>query len=420
MTTTHKRKLRTDGTLWQHVRAPRVPHRALARDTSAEVLIVGAGITGAMIADALTEAELDTIVVDRRRPTLGSTVASTALVAYEIDMPLVELCNKIGKRDAIRAWRRSRLAVANLASYFVERELEAQSRCSLYLAGNSLGVRDLKREGELRRAAGIEAAFLDRATLRARFGIDHSAALFAPANLTINPREVTARLLLRAQKLGARIYAPAEIADLTRGRSGWIATTKEGRRIRCKHVVFASGYEFPKFVPMKGHQIKTTWAFATAPQPRKLWPEQCLVWEASEPYLYARTTVDGRVLCGGEDEDSSDAVHRDGLMERKIARLQGKIGKLFPKLDMTAEFAWAASFGKSSTGLPSIGEIPGRKNCWAALGYGGNGITYSRIAAEIIRSALTGEPDADADLYGFRALKRSVIRSELRAGELRF
>ena len=402
MTTTQKRKLRTDGTLWQHVRAPRVPYGALTRDTSTEVLIVGAGITGAMIADALAEAGLDTIIVDRRPPTLGSTVASTALVAYEIDTPLVELCDKIGKGDAIRAWRRSRLAVANLASYFAERELEAQSRCSLYLAGNSLGVRDLKREGELRRAAGIETAFLDRAALRSRYGIDHGAALFAPGNLTINPREVTAHLLIRVARLGTRIYSPAEIADLTRARSFWIATTKEGRRIRCKHIVFASGYEFPKFVPMKGHQIKTTWAFATAPQPRRLWPEQCLVWEASEPYLYARTTPDGRVLCGGEDEDFSDAVYRDGLMERKVARLQDKLARLFPKLDMTAEFSWAASFGGSSTGLPTIGEIPGRKNCWAALGYGGNGITYSRIAAEIIRSALTGEPDVDADLYAFK------------------
>ena len=400
--TTHKRKLRTDGTLWQHVRAPQVPHRALTRDTSAEVLIVGAGITGAMIADALADAGLDTIVVDRRRPTQGSTAASTALVAYEIDMPLSELQGKIGKRDATRAWRRSRLAVANLQSYFVERELEAQSRCSLYLAGNDLGVRDLKAEGELRRAAGIDTAFLDRATLRARFGIDHGAALLAPGNLTINPREATARLLLRAQKRGARIHAPAEIADLARDRAAWIATTKEGRRIRAKHVVFASGYEFPKFVPAKGHKIRTTWAFATRPQPRKLWPEQCLVWEASSPYLYARTTPDGRVLCGGEDEDSSDAVEREEVAERKIARLQEKLGKLFPKLDTRAEFAWAASFGESSTGLPSIGKIPRRRNCWAALGYGGNGITYSRIAAEIIRSALTGETDADADLYAFK------------------
>jgi len=399
---THKRKLRTDGTLWQHVRAPQVPVRALTRDASAEVLIVGAGITGAMIGEALAEAGVETIIVDRRRPAQGSTVASTALVAYEIDMPLIELRGRIGKRDAIRAWRRSRLAVSNLASYFDERGLEAQSRGSLYLSGNRLGARDLRREGELRRAAGIETAFLHRGALRARFGIDHAAALLGPGNLTINPRAVTARLLIRAQTLGARIHSPAEISDLERGRSFWIASTKEGRRIRCKHVVFASGYEFPKFVPLAGHHIKTTWAFATAPQPRKLWPEQCLIWEASSPYLYARTTPDGRLLCGGEDEDWSEGVEQGPVMERKVARLQAKIGKLFPKLDTEAEFAWTASFGESATGLPTIGEIPGRRHCWAALGYGGNGITYSRIAAEIIRSALTGEPDCDADLYGFK------------------
>ena len=79
-------------------------------------------------------------------------------------------------------------------------------------------------------------------------------------------------------------------------------------------------------------------------------------------------------------------------MERKVARLQGSSPSCFRSSTWTAEFSWAASFGGSSTGLPTIGEIPGRKNCWAALGYGGNGITYSRIAAEIIRSALTGEP----------------------------
>src|SRR6476619_2918017 len=85
---THKRKLRTEATLWQHVRAPQVPVRTLTRDASTEVLIVGAGITGAMIGEALAEAGVETIIVDRRRPTLGSTVASTALVAYEIDLPL--------------------------------------------------------------------------------------------------------------------------------------------------------------------------------------------------------------------------------------------------------------------------------------------------------------------------------------------
>ena len=66
---TRKRKLRTEGSLWEHLRAPRVPYQAQTRDLTADVLIVGGGITGAMIADMLVAAGLDTIIVDRRGPT---------------------------------------------------------------------------------------------------------------------------------------------------------------------------------------------------------------------------------------------------------------------------------------------------------------------------------------------------------------
>ena len=103
-------------------------------------------------------------------------------------------------------------------------------------------------------------------------------------------------------------------------------------------------------------------------------------------------------------------------LARKIARLQRKLGKLFPDLDTDAAFSWAASFGETATGLPTIGEIPGHRNCWVALGYGGNGITYSRIAAEIIRTALTGGRDPDADLYAFK--EGDVVRRP--AAEMRW
>jgi glycine/D-amino acid oxidase-like deaminating enzyme len=57
---------------------------------------------------------------------------------------------------------------------------------------------------------------------------------------------------------------------------------------------------------------------------------------------------------------------------------------------------------KTRTGLSKVGRIPGRPNWPVALGHGGNGITYAQIASDIIVGALTGHPDADADLYDFR------------------
>ncbi len=163
----------------------------------------------------------------------------------------------------------------------------------------------------------------------------------------------------------------------------------------------ATGYEFPKSVPIRGHKIISTYAIATVKQPKRLWPEQCTIWEASDPYLYLRTTPEGRIICGGEDEEFVDEDKRDALLARKTRTLQRKLGKLLPGISTKIDFAWAGSFGQSATGLPIIGPIPRMAHCFAALGYGGNGITYSRIAADVITGALTGNPDVDADLYDF-------------------
>ena len=81
--------------------------------------------------------------------------------------------------------------------------------------------------------------------------------------------------------------------------------------------------------------------------------------------------------------------------------MQRKLKRLIPDANTSVDFAWTGSFGSSATGLPRIGRVPKMPNCWVALGYGGNGTTYARIAADVICGALTGRPDADADLYDF-------------------
>jgi glycine/D-amino acid oxidase-like deaminating enzyme len=401
MTATKEKNLRTGQPVWEHYHSPRAPHRKLTRDIKTDILIVGAGITGAMIGEALASAGLETVIVDRRPPTKGATRASTALVQYEIDTPLIELTKKIGKTDAVRAWRRSRLAVTSLSGHLRTLGIEAQARNALYLAGNKLDAAALVREADARAKAGFETLVLSRKELKQRFGITRSAALYGYDNIAVDPRAMTATFLIAAADNGTRIYSPVKIMEVEPHKSFVSAKTEDGQTIRAKTLIFATGYELAKGLPRKGHKITSTWAIATKPQKAKLWPEQCLIWEASDPYLYMRTTVDGRVVCGGEDEEFSDEEKRDALLPKKTAALSRKLARLFPKLDTKADFAWTASFGESDTGLPSIGRVPGMRHCWAALGYGGNGITYSRIAADVIRAELTGGDDPDADLYRF-------------------
>jgi glycine/D-amino acid oxidase-like deaminating enzyme len=126
-----------------------------------------------------------------------------------------------------------------------------------------------------------------------------------------------------------------------------------------------------------------------------------MLWEASDPYVYLRC-AGRRIICGGEDEEFSNDEKRDALIARKAAILQRKLKKLLPGTDTRVDYAWAGSFGASTTGLPTIGKMPGKPRCLVAMGYGGNGTTYSRIAAEIIRAELMGHDDPDADLYRVR------------------
>jgi glycine/D-amino acid oxidase-like deaminating enzyme len=153
---------------------------------------------------------------------------------------------------------------------------------------------------------------------------------------------------------------------------------------------------------MEGNRIMSTWAIATRPQPHGVWPERALIWEASTPYLYLRTTFDNRIICGGEDEEFSESRERDARTARKVSRLEQKLGRLFPNTDSRSVYAWSGCFGSSATGSPTIGEIPGYPRCYAALGYGGNGITFSMLATSLLTAAIRGKRDPSAHLFEFK------------------
>jgi glycine/D-amino acid oxidase-like deaminating enzyme len=391
--------------VWAAYREPRIFGAKLRRSTRADVVVVGAGISGAFVAQALAEAGLRPLIVDRRRAALlGSTAASTALLQFELDTPLTQLSRLIGRRKAGRVWIASRDAVNDLRTAAGRLGLRAhmQTRPSLYLSGNVLDARGLQREAAERQRLGLASEWLNRKALRHHFDIDRSAALLSHGNAEANPIALAAGFLRRALHAGAKFHAPHEVVELQRVRGGTVLLMDDGIEILAARVVLCTGYELAKIVPPSGNRIHSTWAIATRPQPQRVWPQRALIWEASDPYLYVRTTHDGRVICGGEDADLADATRRDALTAVKSRRIEKKLGRLFPKLDCHAVSAWAGSFAASPTGMPSIGEIPGYSGCYAVMGYGGNGITFSMLARRLIAAAILRRKMPDAGLFGFR------------------
>ena len=403
MGATNKRQLYQGKTIWQSRRMPNVKTLQLLRPVRCDTLVVGAGISGAMLAEALSAEGQKVIILDRRRPLQGSTAASTSLIQYEIDTPLSLLSRKIGKDRAGRIWRRSRLALDALRERIGILGIEAacSRRDTLYLDGDVLSDSGLQTECRARREIGLESTFLAPREVQGRFGIRNRSALMGYDNIAADPIRLAAGFLRSALENGAKLYSPCEAEHVEPQAQGVHVETRDGPAIKARNVIFATGYELPKHVPRKGHSIISTWAMATKSQPRAIWPEGCFIWEAADPYLYMRPGPDGRVICGGEDEDFGDEKRRNALTPAKIAAIEEKLAALFPRLDPRAQYAWTGNFGKSETGTPSIGPIPRLANCYAVLGYGGNGITFSMLAAQLLRNLICGNGDADSDLFSF-------------------
>lgn len=398
---TKKRDLRTGRSLWADSPGLGVPVRPLTKAISVDVAVVGAGISGAFMAHELSK-DHSVAVLDRRPPLMGSTLASTALLQWEIDLPLTALTKRIGAAKAARAYLRSSKAVDDLIRIVTEEGIPCRlkPKRSLYLAGDEYGHRALEAEAQARAAIGLDSRYLGPAELRERFGVDRTGAILSSGSASGDPAQLAAGLLRRAHARGARVWSPAEVTQTLSDPDGVSLVTDAGHVVRAKSVVFCCGYEFPKGVPTPGARVVSTWAMASKPrQSLPRWLRETLVWEASDPYLYFRVGSDGRLIVGGEDEPSASAHEDRGNLKHKCEILAAKLRTLLPDVSFEIDYGWAGAFGSSETGLPSIGPIDGMDHAWAVMGFGGNGITYSAIASQIVSTELRGGHDPDAELY---------------------
>ncbi|MBR2536627.1 MAG: FAD-binding oxidoreductase [Hyphomicrobium sp.] len=400
---TRKKDLRGGYPLWAKATGSSVRVRRVLKYVTCDIAVVGGGVSGALTALALVDAGFDVVVIDRRMPGCGSTAASTAMIQFELDTPLTELIDKIGRAKAVRAYKRSLQSVKHLKALIEKHDIQAEwaDREALYLAGDELGWRGLQHEASLRKTAGLPSRFLDAQTLRRRFGIDRTGAILSKGAAEVNPAQLTAGALKAAQaEGGARIYGECEVTHIDCGDDGVTLSVGAHASITAQKVVLATGYETVPGLPSNLFEITSSWAIATEPiAPSEFWPTKCLIWEAADPYLYMRATADNRILAGGEDSGLNDPERRDAAIATKSAKLLKAIETLLPGRELKIAYAWAGAFATSPTGLPIIQEIDEMPGCLAILGCGGNGITFSMIASEIATKWATGKTDKDADLF---------------------
>lgn len=380
-------------------------YNPLTKDYKTDVVIIGSGITGALVANELCEAGMTCTLFDKRSIGTGSSIASTALLQYEIDTPLAELSDKLGEDLAVKAYRCCLQSITDLENVFIKiaRNPNFERVPSIFYASNRKGHKLIEKEFELRTKHALPVTYLNKKQLNKKYGIKANGALENNVSAQIDTYKAATLLIdYRMKKNALDVFTPTEIETCEQTKNGYLLKSTDGHKIKCKYVVIAAGFESGKFLPKKVMKLTSTYAIISQPVDKKyIWHEKALIWETGNPYLYIRTDNDNRIIVGGEDEDFKDPVKRDSLLRKKVATLEKKFGKLFPDIPFITDMTWCGTFSSTSDGLPYIGSLPDNKNMFYALGYGGNGITFSMIAAQMIRNKIERIEDDREEVFGF-------------------
>ncbi len=197
---------------------------------------------------------------------------------------------------------------------------------------------------------------------------------------------------------GSRVSTPEAVpvtdesdtfATLTEALDEWLRRRNDWTG---RFPLWGDGIESDGYIIVLGSEVETF----------EGWGEgQCLIWESARPYVYLRTTPDRRLIIGGEDDPSDDERRRERRLPQKTERLLQRARAMFPAIPLEVAYAWAGTFGETEDGLAYIGETRDLPGVYFALGYGGNGMTYSVVAAQLIRDAFLGRPNPDAEVFSF-------------------
>ncbi len=373
----------------------------LESDRRCDVAIIGSGITGALVAWMMAKEGVRVVMLDKRDLAQGSTLASTALLQYDLDVPLHRLAPRLGWERASRAFQVGVEAISLLEATGEEVGSRVERTPSVYYTQDERTLGELEAELEHRRRAGLDVRWMSRDELERQWGIDAQGAILSSAGAQADPYDLTHKLLAAAVANGAEVYDRTTVTAIDASKHGVLLSTDRGPTVRADVVVHATGYEAAKMLPKGLVNLVSTYALVSEPIASPLPAEQrCIMWEYAEPYLYARWTGD-RLLVGGEDIPFKNEQARDKLIASKAETLVQKLGRLMPRCVFEPAFAWAGTFGTTEDGLGYIGPPPDRPREWFALGFGGNGITFSMLAARMLTDRLAGRRNDDAELFRF-------------------
>ena len=372
---------------------PRFPK--LDRDTEADVVIVGGGITGLTTAYLLTKAGRSVVVLERQRCASVDTGHTTAHLTMVTDIRLKELVDNFSRDHAQAVWDAGLAAIAQIESNTEEESIACDfARVPGYLHtplnGTASEASSLEEDASLANELGFDAEFLPSVPFSERPGIHF------PEQARFHPRKYLAGLARFITERGGMIYENTSADEFLESP---LRVKANGHTIACVDVVLATHTPLAGIRNIVGATLfQTKLALYTsyvigAKVARGSIPD-ALFWDTADPYHYLRLEPQkdhDLLIFGGEDHKTGQAADT----AKCFAALERTLKSLVPECEIS--YRWSGQVIETPDGLPYIGR--NAEHEYAATGFAGNGMTFGTLAGMMITDAILGRENPWTELF---------------------
>jgi len=354
--------------------------RPFARiDGTADVAIVGGGITGCSCALALAEAGLRVRLFEAREIAGGASGRNGGFALRGGAAPYPVLAESIGADATAEIWRWTEAELGQLSAIAGD---AFRATGSLRLAADDEERDELREEYEALRDAGFAAEWRERLAAP----IDrYAAALFHPADGVLQPARLVRRIAEHAATAGVEIRELAPVASFEDADAETVVVATDG------YPSGLLGALEGLIVPTRGQVI------ATEPVEEMLFE---IPHYGRHGFDYWHQRLDGRIVAGGfrdvsldteftAEENTTQVVQ--GALERFVEEHVGR--------PVRVDYRWAGIFGMVFDFLPVVGRVPGFDGLWLAGGYSGHGNVLGFACGRLVARAILGESDPKLELF---------------------
>ena len=379
--------------LWQ------VQHRwegfpPIEGEAAADVVIVGAGVTGCACALRLAQHGASVLVVEAAQVASGASGRNGGFASAGTGLGLRDAAAVIGMPAAVALQRATERALDDMLSLAADRgEPNAVRRTgSLWLATPS-EADDLATTVAVLAASGVDCRDAPE-LIPPAMGRHYPRAAVFPGDCELQPARWVRTLAAAAAAAGARFHERSPAVAIERREEGWSVSAPTAAATGRALVVACDGL-IPRLVPelqgivypVRGQMLATE----SIPDPVVRVPTH-----SDHGFVYARPTLDGRLAIGGcrsadleaeyTDEDNPTPPVQQSL-ERFMATRMGLTG-------VSVTHRWAGVMGFSADLLPVVGEVPGRSGVYVAGGYSGVGNVQGLVCGRMLADQIAGQPHA--------------------------